>query len=107
MLTTCKLIIFSLYFLSFPPPPQAKGVNFEKACEDYDRDVEVAFAAWKQKQEAFNRPITNEEVRQLEWLKERFDQQQFRYRDNILQKRKGQPSLDDEDTGKRFKNDAK
>ena len=77
----------------------------EKALADYDRDYKIQYEKFTKHREEQERPITNREVVLMKRLNERYEQQKFRFEDDILQKLKGQPSLSDENTGKQFKND--
>jgi hypothetical protein len=84
---------------------KAQGLDFEQAMKEYEMAFAVAEAEYRKTEEAWNKPMTQLEVLKMKNNLQRYEEQKFRYEDNIRQKRKGQPSLDVEDTGKRFRND--
>lgn len=82
---------------------KANGFDYEAALKAY----EVAYAAAEQEyfktEEAWNKPMTQLEVLKMKNNLQRYEEQKFRYEDNLRQKKKNQPSLDNEDTGKQFR----
>lgn len=83
----------------------AKGIDYAAAMKEYEKAKEIAYNEYLKVQEAWNKPMTQLEVLKMKNNLQRYEEQKFRYEDNLRQVRKGQPSLDVEDTGKRFRND--
>jgi hypothetical protein len=84
---------------------KAKGFDFEAAMKEYQVAYAVAEKEYLKTEEAWNKPMTQLEVLKMKNNLQRYEEQKFRYEDNLRQKKKNQPSLDVEDTGKRFRND--
>lgn len=82
-----------------------QGLDWEDAKKAYYEAKGRMYDEWLKGREAWNKPMTQGEVLKLKNNLQRYEEQKFRYEDNLRQKQKGQPSLDFEDTGERFKND--
>lgn len=111
---------------------KSKGIDYKKALEEYENDLKAAFVQYaKEKSEPYDdkkfeqvekdykellamyksdqKSVDKERLIALELQYFKLQRQQFahnfRMEDNKKQAQKGQPSLDSEDTGVRFKND--
>jgi len=82
---------------------KANGFDFEAALKEYEIAYAKAEAEYLKTEEAWNKPMTQLEVLKMKNNLQRYEEQKFRYEDNIRQAKKGQISLDSEDTGKRFR----
>ena len=86
-----------------------KGYNFEDVMKKYLEDAENLVKATQQANEQELKSIdmnsfAAEQEKFFKLQKQAFEVA-FRKQDDILQNKKGQPSLDDEDDGKQYKND--
>jgi hypothetical protein len=86
---------------------EAKGIDYEKAKEDYDQLCKNEFEKYLKEKDS--KTYTLEELqqisKQISLLLQRGSEIAIRLEDNRLQALKGEPSLDKEDTGKQYKND--
>lgn len=86
-----------------------KGIDYDEYMESYKEEADKLVEEYRKEYEA---ALSSASMASLAEEQEKFFKLQrqafmvaFRQRDNMLQKEKGQPSLDVEDTGKQYKND--
>ena len=88
---------------------EEKGIDYDEYMTSYKIEAEKLVEEYRKENEA---ALSSASLTSLADEQEKFFKLQkqaflvaFRQRDNLLQQKKGQPSLDIEDTGKQYKND--
>jgi len=99
-----------LYGFDFTNPRQyfkEAGINYDEAMAETKRVAAERAAALEAEREVLKKKITEDKAFRDEYLKLQDVLYEVAYRaiDNQLQQQKGQPSLDNEDTGIQYKND--
>lgn len=88
---------------------ESKGLDYDKAIAETAELTKEAFSEYRKARDAEQKTYTMEEFedvqRQFFALQNKAFEMAFRIEDNVLQLAKGQPSLDNDDTGAQWKND--